>query len=50
MHSCYEEDDHQKKLEIQSKKQKINPLRPEKGLVDFDELYGQQKVCLACHK
>ena len=31
-------------------KEKINPLRPDQGLVDFDDLYGQQKVCLACHK
>ena len=42
--------DHQKKLEQQKQKRKINPLRPDEGLVDFDELYGQQKVCLACHK
>lgn len=43
-------DDHQKKLEIYKKKQKVNPLRPNQGLVDFDEVYGQQKACLACHK
>ena len=42
--------DHAKKLEAQRKKRKINPLRPDEGLIDFDELYGQQKVCLACHK
>jgi len=42
--------DHQKKLELQRQKRKINPLRPDDGLIDFDELYGQQKVCLACHK
>ena len=42
--------DHQKKLDLQRQKRKINPLRPDDGLVDFDELYGQQKVCLACHK
>ena len=43
-------DDHQKKLELQRKRRKVNPLRPDDGIVDFDELYGQQKVCLACHK
>ena len=43
-------DDHQKKLELQRKRRKVNPLRPDDGMVDFDELYGQQKVCLACHK
>ena len=42
--------DHQRKIEAQKKKRKINPLRPDEGLIDFDELYGQQKVCLACHK
>ena len=42
--------DHEKKLDLQRQKRKINPLRPDDGLVDFDELYGQQKVCLACHK
>ena len=43
-------EDHQKKLEMYKKKQKVNPLRPNQGLVDFDEVYGQQKACLACHK
>ena len=42
--------DHQRKIEAQKRKRKINPLRPDEGLVDFDEIYGQQKVCLACHK
>ncbi len=42
--------DHARKLESAKSKQKINPLRPDEGYVDFDELYGQQKVCLACHK
>lgn len=43
-------EDHEKKLELQRKRRKVNPLRPDGGIVDFDELYGQQKVCLACHK
>ena len=42
--------DHQKRLESAAKKRKINPLRPNEGLVDFDEIYGNQKVCLSCHK
>jgi len=42
--------DHQRKLEAQKRRRKVNPLRPDEGLIDFDELYGQQKVCLACHK
>ena len=43
-------DEHQKRLEQARKRQRINPLRPEIGKVDIDDLYGQQKVCLACHK
>ena len=42
--------DHEKKLKAQQKKLKVNPLRPNEGMIDFDEIYGQQKVCLACHK
>ena len=42
--------DHERKVELQKQKRKINPLRPDQGMVDFDDLYGQQKVCLACHK
>lgn len=42
--------DHVKKLEQAKRKKKINPLRPDDGFVDFDDLYGQQKVCLSCHK
>ena len=42
--------DHEKKLASATNKKKVNPLRPDDGFVDFDDLYGQQKVCLACHK
>ena len=42
--------DHQKKIKAAEEKRKINPLRPDDGKVDFDEIYGNQKVCLACHK
>ena len=27
-----------------------NPLRPDSEPLDIDDLYGQAKVCLACHK
>ena len=27
-----------------------NPLRPDNEPLDIDDLYGQAKVCLACHK
>jgi len=43
-------EDHAKKLELAKRRKKVNPLRPDDGFVDFDELYGQQKTCLACHK
>jgi hypothetical protein len=42
--------DHETKLSQQQSKKRVNPLRPNQGQVDFDEIYGQQKVCLACHK
>ncbi|WP_170427219.1 phosphoadenosine phosphosulfate reductase domain-containing protein [Ruegeria arenilitoris] len=42
--------DHEKRVERARAKRKVDPLRPERGAVDLDEIYGQQKVCLACHK
>ena len=42
--------DHQKRLDRAKAKQIIDPLRPNSGLIDIDDLYGQQKMCLACHK
>lgn len=41
--------DYQKRLERLKKQRLKNPLR-ENDPVDFDELYGKSKVCLACHK
>lgn len=42
--------DHEQRLvRIQSKIQP-NPLRPGREPLDIDDLYGQAKVCLACHK
>ena len=43
-------DEHQKRVEQAQRRKRVNPLRPGSGSVDIDELYGQQKVCLACHK
>jgi hypothetical protein len=42
--------DHEKRVSRAKAKRKIDPLRPDRGAVDLDEIYGQQKVCLACHK
>ena len=41
--------DYEKRLERLRKQRLKNPLR-ENDPVDFDELYGKSKVCLACHK
>ena len=38
------------RLEKSKLKKVLNPLRPNEEPVDIDELYGQSKVCLACHK
>jgi len=42
--------DYEKRLERLRKKYQSNPLRPQQTIIDIDELYGQSKVCLACHK
>ena len=42
--------EYQERLEKSKSKKVINPLRPDKEAVDIDELYGQSKVCIACHK
>ena len=42
--------DHQKRLDRAKAKQIIDPLRPDNTPIDIDDLYGQQKMCLACHK
>ncbi len=42
--------DHERRLERMRTKAPINPLRPDAEPVDIDDLYGQAKVCLACHK
>lgn len=41
---------HKKRLERMRAKMIINPLRPDAEPLDIDDLYGQAKVCLACHK
>jgi hypothetical protein len=42
--------DHQKRLERNRAKLQSNPLRIQAEPIDIDELYGQTKACLACHK
>jgi len=42
--------DHDRRLERMAARRVVNPLRPGSEGMDIDELYGQAKVCLACHK
>ena len=42
-------EDHEKRLKRAEAKKIPNPLRPTEP-VDIDDLYGQAKVCLSCHK
>lgn len=42
--------DHQLQLARMRSKTQPNPLRPDSEPLDIDDLYGQAKVCLACHK
>lgn len=43
-------EDYEKRLERAKAKRQQNPLRDEPDSLDIDELYGQAKGCLACHK
>ena len=43
-------EDHQRRLERVRAKVQLNPLRPDIEPIDIDDLYGQTKVCIACHK
>lgn len=42
--------EHTKRIEKLQARRLENPLRPNSEPIDFDELYGQTKVCIACHK
>lgn len=43
-------EDYKKRLERLRAKQQKNPLRPDREDFDIDELFGQAKACLVCHK
>ena len=43
-------EEHQKRLDRARANRTRNPLRPDQEPIDIDELYGQAKVCIACHK
>lgn len=42
--------DHAERLARAQSRIQPNPLRPDLEPLDIDDLYGQAKVCLACHK
>jgi hypothetical protein len=42
--------EYEKRIDRLKKQWQSNPLRPHQYEIDIDELYGQSKVCLACHK
>ena len=42
--------EHEQRLLRMRSKVQPNPLRPDGDPLDIDDLYGQAKVCLACHK
>lgn len=42
--------DHERRVERMRKRSQPNPLRSQYEPLDIDDLYGQAKVCLACHK
>jgi hypothetical protein len=43
-------DDHARRVARLSAGRPVNPLRQASDALDFDDLYGSAKVCLACHK
>jgi len=42
--------DHAERVRRSKAKVSVNPLRPDDDPLDIDDLYGQAKACLACHK
>ena len=42
--------EHGRRLQRMREVRRPNPLRPDVEPIDIDDLYGQAKACLACHK
>lgn len=42
--------DHEKRVARLASRRKVNPLRSDANAEDLDEVYGQAKMCLTCHK
>lgn len=47
---CEIKEEHAKKVAAMRSRIQHNPLRPLPDAFDLDEIYGQPKFCLACHK
>lgn len=43
-------DDHEKRIQRARARRTKNPLRPELEMIDIDDVYGQAKMCVPCHK
>jgi hypothetical protein len=43
-------EEHQKRIDRLAMRTKLNPLRSNGEMIDVDELYGQSKLCISCHK
>lgn len=42
--------EHAKRVERLKARRPENPLRPHAEIIDIDDIYGQAKICVACHK
>ncbi len=42
--------DHERRVARLAGRRRINPLRSDDAPIDLDEIYGQAKACLTCHK
>lgn len=43
-------EDYEKRVQKLKAKKRQNPLRPDSELIDIDDVYGQSKFCVPCHK
>lgn len=43
-------EDHRKRVERAATRRRINPLRPASEGLEIDDIYGEAKACLTCHK
>lgn len=43
-------EDHEKRVQRVRARRAQNPLRPNTEMIDIDDVYGQAKMCVPCHK